>query len=163
MILTGANSAVGLRSMPTRWVFMDEVDAYPGDVDGEGDPIALAEARTNSFGHRSKIFLAPTPTITGVSRVEREYELSDQRRYHVPCPHCGALQWLQFQRLRWEQGKPETAHYVCEHWEEPIEERFKTQMMDEVNGACWMATADDETREKAEAAGQHQSKRSNIC
>jgi len=32
--LTGANSAVGLRSMPARWVFLDEVDAYPGDVDG---------------------------------------------------------------------------------------------------------------------------------
>ncbi len=34
LILTGANSAVGLRSMPARWVFMDEVDAYPGDVEG---------------------------------------------------------------------------------------------------------------------------------
>ena len=34
--------------MPARWVFLDEVDAYPGDVDGEGDPIALAEARTMS-------------------------------------------------------------------------------------------------------------------
>ena len=41
LILTGANSAVGLRSMPARWVFLDEVDAYPGDVDGEGDPLIL--------------------------------------------------------------------------------------------------------------------------
>jgi len=153
LILTGANSAVGLRSMPARWVFMDEVDAYPGDVDGEGDPIALAEARTNSFGHRSKIFLASTPTITGASRIEREYELSDQRRYHVPCPHCGGLQWLQFERLRWENGKPETAHYLCEHCEEPIEERHKTQVMAEESGACWMPTADDETRARAEEAG----------
>ncbi|WP_457650868.1 phage terminase large subunit family protein [Profundibacter sp.] len=153
LVLTGANSAVGLRSMPARWVFLDEVDAYPGDVDGEGDPIALAEARCASFGHRAKLFLASTPTITGASRVEREYELSDKRRYHVPCPHCGALQWLQFERLRWEKGKPETASYVCEHCEEPIDERFKTQMMAEENGACWMATADDETRERAEAAG----------
>ena len=45
LILTGANSAVGLRSKPARWVFLDEVDAYPGDVDGEGDPIALADGR----------------------------------------------------------------------------------------------------------------------
>ena len=104
LILTGANSAVGLRSMPARWVFLDEVDAYPGDIDGEGDPIALAEARTNSFGHRSKIFMASTPTIKGLSRIEREWELSDQQRYHVPCPHCGALQWLKFERLRWELG-----------------------------------------------------------
>jgi phage terminase large subunit GpA-like protein len=84
LILTGANSAVGLLSMPARWVFLDEVDAYPGDVDGEGDPIALAEARTISFGHRSKVFLASTPTSKGPSRIEREWELSNQQRYHVP-------------------------------------------------------------------------------
>ncbi len=153
LILTGANSAVGLRSMPARWVFMDEVDAYPGDVDGEGDPVQLAEARTNSFGHRAKIFLASTPTVTGLSRIEREFELSDQRRYFVPCPHCGGLQWLKFERLRWEKGQSETARYICEHCEREIEERFKTQMMAEENGACWQPTADDETRKKAEAAG----------
>jgi phage terminase large subunit GpA-like protein len=30
--------------MPARYVFLDEVDAYEGDVDGEGDPVALAIA-----------------------------------------------------------------------------------------------------------------------
>ena len=114
LVLTGANSATGLRSMPARYVFLDEVDAYPGDVDGEGDPIALAEARTATFGHRKKLFLVSTPTIKGLSRIEREYEASDQRRYFVPCPYCGAMQWLQFERLRWEKGKPESAHYQCE-------------------------------------------------
>ena len=153
LVLTGANSAVGLRSMPARWVFLDEVDAYPGDLDGEGDPIALAEARTISFGHRSKVFLASTPTIKGLSRIEREYEMSDQQRYHVPCPHCGGMQWLQFERLRWEKGQPETARYICEHCEEPIAERHKTAMMDEASGACWMPTADAETIANAKAAG----------
>ena len=57
------------------------------------------------------MFLVSTPTIQGLSRIEREYEASDQRRFFVPCPHCGALQWLRFERLRWEKGKPETAHY----------------------------------------------------
>ena len=106
LVLTGANSATGLRSMPARYVFLDEVDAYPGDVDGEGDPIALAEARTATFGHRKKLFLVSTPTIKGLSRIEREYEASDQRRYFVPCPQCGAMQWLQFERLRWRRGSP---------------------------------------------------------
>ncbi len=153
LILTGANSAVGLRSMPARWVFLDEVDAYPGDVDGEGDPIALAEARTISFGHRSKMFLASTPTIKGVSRIEREFEMSDQRRYHVPCPHCGTLQWLKFERLRWEKGRPETVGYVCEACDEPFAERHKTWMMAEANGACWRPTAPQEVLERARSAG----------
>ncbi len=153
MVIAGANSAVGLRSMPARNVFLDEVDAYPGDLDGEGDPIKLAEARTISFGHRAKLFLASTPTIAGLSRIEREWELSDQRRYHLPCPHCGGLQWLKFERLRWAKGRPDSAVYVCEHCDEPIEERHKTWMMEPDNGACWIATADPETLAAARRAG----------
>lgn len=153
LILTGANSAVGLRSMPARWVFLDEVDAYPGDVDDEGDPIALAEARTLSFGHRKKLFLASTPTIKGLSRIEREYDLSDQQRYHVPCPECGELQHLEFERLRWDEGRPEKAAYVCVACGVLIEERHKTWMMDEANGARWMATAAPEQVEEARRAG----------
>ena len=74
----------------------------------------LAEARTRTFSWRSKVFLASTPTIHGVSRIEREFEASDQRRFFVPCPHCQHRQWLRFERLRWEKGKPDTAHYQCE-------------------------------------------------
>ncbi|MBL8235331.1 MAG: phage terminase large subunit family protein, partial [Bryobacterales bacterium] len=55
LVLTGANSAVGLRSMPVRYLFLDEIDAYPGDIDNEGDPVMLAEARTRTFSRR-KIF-----------------------------------------------------------------------------------------------------------
>jgi phage terminase large subunit GpA-like protein len=152
-VLTGANSAVGLRSMPARWVFLDEIDAYPGDVDGEGDPVALAEARTVSFGHRAKMFLVSTPTIRGLSRIEREFALSDQRRYHVPCPHCGTLQWLKFERLRWPKGLPDRVRYFCEACEEPIEERHKTAFMDPANGARWLPTAPPEQQEAARAAG----------
>jgi len=50
LVLTGANSAGGLRSMTARFLFLDEIQAYPGDVEGEGDPIALAEARAHTFG-----------------------------------------------------------------------------------------------------------------
>ena len=47
MAIAGANSAAGLRSMPVRDLFLDEIDGYPMDVDGEGDPIALAEAEAS--------------------------------------------------------------------------------------------------------------------
>ena len=49
LIITGANSAVGLRSMPARYLFLDEVDAYPPSADEEGDPVALAEAQHAHF------------------------------------------------------------------------------------------------------------------
>lgn len=129
LVMTGANSAVGLRSMPVRYLFLDEVDAYPLDVDGEGDAIHLAEARTRTFARR-KILLVSTPTISGASIIEREYEASDQRRYFVPCPHCGHRQWLRFERLRWERGQPETAAYLCEECEAPIAEHHKSRMLE---------------------------------
>jgi phage terminase large subunit GpA-like protein len=129
LVMTGANSAVGLRSLPARYLFLDEVDAYPASADEEGDPVALAEARTLTFAHRRKIFLVSTPTIQGVSRIEREYLASDQRRYFVPCPHCGTMQWLRFERLRWDKGQPETAANGCEACERPIAERHKARML----------------------------------
>ena len=129
LIMTGANSAVGLRSTPARYIFLDEVDAYPASADEEGDPVTLAEARTTTFAHRRKVFMVSTPTIRGLSRIEREFEASDQRRYFVPCPHCGAMQWLQFERLRWAKGQPETAAYHCAGCETAIAEHHKTEML----------------------------------
>jgi phage terminase large subunit GpA-like protein len=139
LVITGANSAVGLRSMPARYLFLDEVDAYPPSADEEGDPVALAEARTRTFSWRSKAFLASTPTIQGISRIEREYEASDQRRYFVPCPHCDTMQWLQFERLRWDKGKPEDAHYICASCDGRIEEHHKTAMLE---AGEWRVTAE---------------------
>lgn len=128
LVMTGANSASGLRSMPARYLFMDEVDAYPGDVDGEGDPIELAKARCRTFSRR-KIFLVSTPTIDGRSAISRAYDASDKRRYHVPCPHCGEFQHLKWAQVKWPKGEPEKAHYICEHCEKPIEEQHKTKML----------------------------------
>ncbi len=114
LVMTGANSAVGLRSMPVRYLFLDEVDAYDFDVDGEGDPVSLASQRTITFGNR-KIFLVSTPTIQGFSRIELEYEASDRRRWWVPCPECHEYQVLDEKRLQWPKDKPEEAAYFCEH------------------------------------------------
>lgn len=123
--------------MPVRFLFLDEIDAYPGDIDDEGDPVALAEARTRTFSRR-KIFLVSTPTIKGISRIEREYEMTDQRRFMVPCPVCGTAQWLKFEQLKWPKDRPDLAKYECEHCGHHIEEHHKTWMLE--NG-YWEATA----------------------
>ena len=141
LVMTGANSAVGLRSMSVRYLFLDEVDGYPLDVEGEGDAISLAEARTRTFARR-KIFIVSTPTISGASAIEREYEASDQRRYFVPCPHCKHPQWLRFEQLRWDKGQPETAAYVCESCGTAIAEHHKTWMLERGE---WRAMAEGKT------------------
>jgi phage terminase large subunit GpA-like protein len=82
--------------------------------------------------------MVSTPTIRGLSRIEREFEASDQRRYFVPCPHCSHMQWLQFERLRWAKGQPETAMYHCAGCEKPIAEHHKMEML---GRGEWRATA----------------------
>jgi phage terminase large subunit GpA-like protein len=129
LVMTGANSAVGLRSMAARYLFLDEVDAYPLDVDGEGDPIVLAMARARTFARR-KIFLCSTPLSSGSSRIEAAYEESDKRRYFVPCPFCNHFQVLEFGRIRWESKDPETAAYFCVACEGRIENHQKTVMLE---------------------------------
>lgn len=136
LILGGANSAVALRSMPIRFLFMDEVDAYPLDVDGEGDPIALAEKRTTTFRNR-KILKISTPTLVGLSHIEKDYFLGDQRQWWVPCPYCSkrfVMRWKMTPEdddpggLIWTWGEPSTAHYRCPHCLTLIPEFQKTQM-----------------------------------
>lgn len=126
--MVGANSPVGLASAAIRYVYLDEVDRYPMDVSGEGSAINLAETRTITYGARKKIFITSTPTRKGQSAIDAEFEKTGQRFFHVPCPHCGAMQTLKFEQLKYEQGKYEETKYECEHCRQLIHERFKPQM-----------------------------------
>ncbi len=131
ILITGSNSAAGLRSMPVKYLLSDEIDAFAGDVDGEGDPVALAEVRTHTY-HSRKVLLISTPTIRGFSRIEREFELSDQRYYHVPCPLCGEYQklvWAQVKFARDDAGKVTDVYYECVHCQGRIDEHHKTHML----------------------------------
>ena len=137
LMLSGANSAAGLRSMPIKYLALDEVDSYPIDLDGEGDPVKIAEKRTETFTRR-KIFIASSPTIKEFSRVEREYSKSDQRRFNVPCPHCGTLQVLRWSGIHFEHQNYELIGevcYLCKECGALIEERYKTGML---SGGVWI-------------------------
>ena len=112
--IAGANSPASLSSRPIRVVLCDEVDRYPASAGTEGDPISLAAKRSATFWNRKRIYVS-TPTIRGESRIEAAWEESDQRRFHVPCPHCHTHQVLQWSQVQWPDGHPEDAGYVCEH------------------------------------------------
>ena len=128
LIITGAQSATALKSMPIRFAFLDEIDEYPPDLDGQGDPVKLAEARTRTFARR-KIFKVSSPTLEGTSRIHDAYLHSDQRKYYVPCPHCEFKQVLIWERIKWKDNDPETTHYLCINCERKIYNHQKTEML----------------------------------
>ncbi len=143
LVMTGANSAIGLRSTPVRYLFLDEVDGYPGDADGEGDPVALAIQRTATFKGRRKILMVSTPTLKGFSRIEAAFEESDQRYYHVPCLHCGDMAPITWARICWPEGRRDQAHLICEACSGVHQEHDKTALL---KRGEWRASAQGDGR-----------------
>lgn len=141
--MVGANSGRGFRRVSRRVVIFDEVDAYPASAGSDGDPIKLGIRRTEYYWNR-KIIAASTPLTTGVSRIESLFESGDQRRYHVPCPHCGHSDILVFRKredgaghyMIWPKDHPEKAHFVCSENGCIIEHGSKFDML---KGGEWKA------------------------
>jgi phage terminase large subunit GpA-like protein len=133
--IVGANSPAGLASRPIRYLFLDEVDRYEESAGAEGDPVALAVARTRSFFNR-KIVLTSSPTIKG-SRICQAFAESDQRYFEVPCPHCGHYQRLIWERIEYPEGEPEKTAYRCAGCEQMIAHHHKHAML---QAGRWQAT-----------------------
>ena len=143
LVMTGANSAAALRSTPARYLALDEVDGFPPDCGGEGDPVALAIARTVTFAGRRKVRLTSTPTVAGVSRIEKAYLEGDQRHYHVPRLHCGQLAPIEWKNIRWPEGKRAEVSLVCDKCGGIMQEHDKPRLLAE---ARWQAMAEGDGR-----------------
>lgn len=141
--MVGANSPAGLASRPIRILLADEVDRY--GTTKEGDPLKLAIQRTTNF-HNRKIILVSTPTVADHSKIEEWFKKSDQRRYHVPCQHCGGMQVLKWSQVKWSRDEngghlPETARYECEHCGEVMRQGGKPDI-DMLAAGQWVPTAE---------------------
>jgi phage terminase large subunit GpA-like protein len=97
----GANSAASLSGRPIRIVLLDDVDRYPASAGTEGDPLQLAIARTTAFWNR-KVVIVSSPGTKGVSHVEREMAESTCEHWYLPCPLCGWMQILEWDRIRFD-------------------------------------------------------------
>lgn len=128
LMMAGANSSAPLRSAPARYLFLDEVDAYPDDVNNEGDPCELAIARTRTFPRR-KIFIGSSPTIEGRSRIQKYFNQSDQRYYWMPCFFCHDMIRFEFSQLRWPKSRPEAAFLECPLCRQALLDHHKNWML----------------------------------
>jgi phage terminase large subunit GpA-like protein len=136
LYITTAGSAANLAEVPVRYVYGDEIDRWDENVGGEGDPIQLAENRTSTFGKRAKLYYTSTPTIKGLSAIQRISEHADEYRWQVPCPHCAAPFEMQWESVRWT---PDYARVwiICPSCGAEVEESSKSAML---AGGDWLLT-----------------------
>jgi phage terminase large subunit GpA-like protein len=146
LYFAGSNSPADLASRPIRYLFLDEIDKYPKFSGREADPIKLATERQKTFWNKKTVKVSTPTTRDGY--IFREYEKSDQRKFYIPCPHCGCYQTLVFGQIKWleeeksaERIKNERlAWYECVHCNKRIEDYHKPKML--LQGK-WVARDED--------------------
>ena len=119
----GANSPSGLASRPIKITLLDEVDRFPLSAKKEGDPVKLAERRTNNFYDSKKIRVS-TPTDDATSKIQLLYLAGSQEEWSLPCPYCGEYQALEFEQLKYQDlVEPEFECKFC--GESAVESEWK--------------------------------------
>ena len=133
--LSGANSPANLSSRPVRYLFLDEVDKYPGASKKEADPIKLARERTKTY-HNRKIFMTSTPTLKEGHIWEALESADAEKHYFVPCPQCGEMIELKWSQIKFPNqdgmtysDRAELASYVCQECGAVITDQDKPQML----------------------------------
>ncbi len=135
LFIATAGSAANLSEVPARRVAFDEIDRADVDVDGEGDPVKLAESRQTTFAHNKKSYYYSSPTIDGESRIHGLFTEGTQRHALAECIHCGHAQDLVFEKLIVSEDQ-KTAMYPCAecgglHYEQDKPAMFKNGLWSE--------------------------------
>lgn len=133
LYIATAGAAANLAEIPARYVGIDEVDRLEFSVDGEGDPVELAEARATTFNRNCKFLEVSSPTVRGRSKIDALYDMGTQEVYLVPCPHCGHHHELLLEHFHYardpDTGYMARAWFVCPACGAEIDERHKGRML----------------------------------
>lgn len=117
LIMCGANSPAGLASRPIRVLLADEVDRFPASAGTEGDPVDLAFKRMTTFWNWVA-GLFSTPTIKGLSRIEKEYITGTQEEWQHECPNCQESHLITHRNMKYtcdQQRNDDNTKFVIVH------------------------------------------------
>ncbi len=101
LTIVGSQSPSALASTPARYIIGDERDRWALSAGTEGDPWALAEARTTTF-YNAKLIDVSTPTIKGASAIEKSFYAGTRERWCSQCPHCGKWHNIVFDDIKFD-------------------------------------------------------------
>lgn len=119
----GSNSPSNVKSTTAKKLAVEEPDDCNLNIKGQGDSITMLEERGKRF-RDMKLLVGGTPSIKDASAIESRMNLSDKRRWYVPCHECGEENALTWEQVKWNKqagrshpvygdNLPETARYAC--------------------------------------------------
>lgn len=134
----GEKSSVS--GFPARKILKIEVNKNPTRKSSEADPAMRVETRSGGFDRGVKILEEGTPSEKGSCRAWALEQSGNCQilKYHVPCPHCGEHQTLEWEQVKWEKDAngrstkdlaSRTAYYECSHCHARIEDHHRTEMI----------------------------------
>jgi len=142
--ITSFESKKAQRAGDYRVLIRDEIDGVKAQLSsGEGNVLEVNEGHTMSWGDRRKILDFSSPTTIDDSNIWQYFLIGDQRKFHLPCPHCDTGQELLFGNPDGEdatdyglkgvfddEGNITDCYYLCHHCHKPIKNHQKSWMLD---------------------------------
>lgn len=124
-------------------VHASDIDRFPDNVEGEGDPTALLKKRLDTFGERRKFLAESSPTKKRKSKIHSEAINGDQNYYYMHCPSCN--EYIKFEKEHFLYSYDEETYeligdveYGCYKCGSLIKEHEKFTMMAIENGAKYI-------------------------
>ncbi|MEQ9330275.1 terminase gpA endonuclease subunit [Thalassobaculum sp.] len=123
--------AAQLRMKSARYTLADDYDAMPDDIEGEGSPYGLLEARRTAYEGRDHGMFISSPSKGRDHGIEALVASGTDERFCIPCPHHGDyfepdfLRDLRFERTDNAADAEASAHVRCPLCGERIEPRQK--------------------------------------
>jgi len=139
--MLGGNSSASARSKDASLIILDEFEEFPDDLDQQGSSKKTYEGRMAAKGGQGKMLIISSPVEMERSKIWAEFLLGSQEYYYVPCPFCNHLQVMKWANFVWYKKDIESIRLKCTNQacDKLIEEKHKTLMMAEDNGARWKA------------------------
>ncbi|SHO65826.1 Phage terminase, large subunit GpA [Pseudoxanthobacter soli DSM 19599] len=126
--ISGANSPAQLSQVTMRRQVQDDLSKWAPNA--AGDPEGQADSR--SLAHEfAKIFKISTPLVEPGCKITKNLRDGSQEFFHVPCPHCGHRQVLEWGNMlaNLDEHHPERAHFTCVACGVEIQEHHRPQML----------------------------------
>jgi phage terminase large subunit GpA-like protein len=158
-----ANNHKLLRQRSVRYGFYDDYEAVKSQSKESGSTERLIDQRHAAYRDKMKKYFISTPERMLNSNINEVYKKGDQRKYHMPCPHCNvyiALEWetelkgtdgVERAGMTWKTddqgrlidgqliGEENSVGYICQECGEFFDESHKKWMLDRGE---WIPTAE---------------------